>query len=149
MSQVKALAKEAASNLETRKRTNGDEYVTRVDGAPDWLKDLCHHAHDVMLPDDWRYQFISDALDALAEHDDRDEAYGALEASIYTSELTAWLHSRASRGHYVDLAIAEWGKGDDLSQDLAMGQLNERWEVFNLVADYLEGLAEDDEEEAS
>jgi hypothetical protein len=46
-----------------------------------------------MLPDDWRYQFIEEALDAISE--DGEDAQ--LEPAIYTHELTGWLHSRADR----------------------------------------------------
>lgn len=122
------------------------------DDAPEWVSDLCHKAHQDgsdsiglgMLPDDWRYVFISEALDAIAESDDDadlDElAYEfADDVDIYTSKLTEWLGSRADRHGYVDEAREEFGEGSltGIMGDIARGQYMERREVFGLVLDAL------------
>jgi hypothetical protein len=54
--------------FETRKRDNGDKYVALKDGSPEWMTDVCHKAHGDMLPDDWRYSFISEAVDYIDEN---------------------------------------------------------------------------------
>ena len=45
------------------------------------MSTVCRKAHDnaQMLPDDWRYEFIEQAVDALAEHEDADAARDSLE----------------------------------------------------------------------
>lgn len=102
-----------------------------------------------MLPDDWRYEFIVDALDAIADHEDEDEARDSIEADIYTAELTGWLHSRVDRYEYCDNAAQEFGASDTLLGSLQLGQLMEKHEVFDSVLsslrDQLETLETEDE----
>lgn len=47
------------------------------------------------MPDDWRYQFIVDSLDALSEESDPDDIQPG--GDIYTHDLTGWIHSRVDR----------------------------------------------------
>lgn len=144
---IKKLANEALNLMETGERVNGDTYVKFKSDAPMWTTDLARAAHNYgkMMPDDFRYEFIESALTAIANHDDIDDARDSLEADVYTSELTRWLHSRNDRTCYVDDAIKEFGKANNLDADLAMGQLLERQEVFHQVWDYLNELNEDEE----
>jgi hypothetical protein len=46
-----------------------------ADGAPPWFTDVCRHAHGGMMPDDWRYEFIQDALSAIEDGADEDRLY--------------------------------------------------------------------------
>lgn len=145
-------AKEALFFFTTKKRKPDDdqEIVIAKDGAPGWIGDLSHEAHrendgGYMFPDDFRYQFLVQALDAINEHEDRDAARDSLEADIYNSDLTAWLHSNNGRLGYVDDAAQEMGKSDTCpeSNRLQCGQLMEKWEVFDAVYSFLEDLVED------
>ena len=61
----------AETNTFLYRDTQQDKVLPQKD-APQWFTDLCHYAHGDMLPDDWRYEFIQDALNAL-ENDDDDE----------------------------------------------------------------------------
>ena len=138
-------ADEAYAYFEKATRTNGADYWRVKSGAPEWLKDLCFAAHDAgaMLPDDWRYAFIAEALAALSEEREDD-----IEADIYTGELSAWLASNVNRVAYVDDATEEYG-GTFLGivEALQIGQLAEKREVLEQVKTYLEELDEDDDEE--
>ena len=119
-------------------------------GAPDWLSDMCHGAHGDMMPDDQRYAMIVEALDALEEWDDVDEARDSLEAPIYTHELTEWLGSSGYRPCYVDEAREEFGPApttEGIVFDLARGWLMEAWEVFDAVHRCLEERAEESEDD--
>ena len=127
---IKKSAQECLEFLVTKTRSNGDSFVCFRDDKPDWMQALAREAHGDQMPNDFRYEFIESALTALANHSDLDDARDSLESDIYTSELTAWLHSRNDRTCYVDEAISEFGKGQTIDQDLAMGQLLERQEVF-------------------
>lgn len=136
---VKGLAREALSHFETRERY-GEDILVLKDDAPSWVHRLVRHAHDGMLPDDWRYSFVLGALSAI-EEGDFDGTY--LEPSVYISSLTNWLASDSHRIAYCDEAYEE--HGGRLVDLLQAGQLRERQETFLLVKEFLEELSLDDE----
>jgi hypothetical protein len=144
---IQKSAKEAFRALETKKRDNGDSYQAFKSGSPEWMKNLAREAHGDMLPDDFRYEFIAEALEAISRYDDTDEARDSLEADIYTHGLTRWLHSRNDRTSYVDQAIQEFGVSST-DQALGLGQLLEKQEIFDLVVSFLENLDDTEESEA-
>jgi len=123
-------------------RDNGEKYYHLQDGSPEWMTEVCHKAHGDMFPDDWRYEFISDAVDMLAESDIDD---CQAEADIYTAQLTAWLASRTDRFAYCDDFASELGgdDGDTLSR-ISGGQWMERDEVLHIVAQALESIIDED-----
>jgi hypothetical protein len=139
---VQTLAQEARGYFKQAKRTDGSEYWSfDHDTTPQWVQDLAYAGHDRggMFPDDWRYEFIVEALDALSDDDEPE-----LEANIYTSELCDWLASHGSRPSYCDEAHEEWGSvPDSIVAWLQWGQLREREEVLASVKSSLENhLAE-------
>lgn len=161
---VQSLAKELSAAFTRGKRDNGDEYIFLRDGSPRWMQDVCFEAHKdgspgimgeagqgAMSPDDWRYSFIEEAADALAEmqdSEDESEVFGRIEADIYTYELTRWLNSRADRIGYVDEAVSDFGHGASIINDIMAGQIREKEEVFGLVREALKKIAEDSGREA-
>jgi hypothetical protein len=138
----------AAFSLETR--VDGSEYWNRNRCAPDWIGELCHTAHGPMLADDYRYQFIVEALDALEEADDPDEAGEYFEFEPYYSRLVDWLSGHVGyRLDYCDQWAEEYGQPDDHSRStfstgqlLQGGYLFERLEVLALVRGSLEAQLE-------
>ena len=121
-----------------------DEYIyIRKDDAPEWVTQLVKEAHGEMFPDDYKYKFVVDALEALADADDIDTAEEIMREGIelYTYKLIHWVQSHTDR-----LAMAnEHGKefeADTIEAFLTGGQFNERWDVFSLVLSTLETLAE-------
>jgi len=135
------LANEALQALETKTRANGNSYRCFKDFSGDWLTDLARHAHNGVLPDDFKYEFISDALQALVDHNDVTDAFEAIECDIYTFGLTQWLGSRNDRYAYVDQAVSEFGHAESVIGDIQLGQLLEKQEVFHLVVEFLEDRA--------
>lgn len=136
---VKELAKEALSHFESRERDGEEIYVVSED-APYWVHQMAHHAHDGMMPDDWRYKFIASALSAICDGD----FYGAsLTPSDYTYQLANWLSSDGYRISYCDDAIYD-GITTAFSM-LQSGQLLEIREVHGLVRQFLEELALSDD----
>ena len=115
-------------------------------------RELAREVHGTMLPDSWRYSFIVEALDRIAEYDDLDVAANEIDADVYTSDRLAWLSSRLDRARYVDEAIEEYGvtivlrKGRGIIEAIAYGQIAERREVFELVRAWIEERAEEDED---
>ena len=142
---IQSLAREMSLAFESATRTNGETFCKLQDGSPEWMTTVCREAHDEakLLPDDWRYAFIEEAVDAMAEYEDSDEALASLEPDIYTGELTAWLHSLNSRVYYLDEAQTQFGPFRDGFQLLAAAQMLEKEEVFHQVVTALEAaLAE-------
>ena len=124
----------AAFSLETR--ADGSEYWTRNRCAPDWIAELCHTAPGPMLPADYRYRFIVEALDALEEADDPDEAGNDFEFEPYFSAVVDWLRSGGHAGYrldYCDQFVAEYGQPETSAQLLQGGHLFDRLEVLALV----------------
>lgn len=149
---IQDRAKEAASWFETAQRAavkdgqaTGELYVRVKDGAPEWVTELVRAAHYgvpdmLMLPDDFRYQVIREAVDALAEDEDTDEHDFADGVDVYTSDLTAWLGSHSLRPGYCDEWKDDHGANEDGIVSLIQGgQYMERREVFGLVRQALEG----------
>jgi hypothetical protein len=146
-----ALAKECVAMLETKTRDNGARFTAFKDGRPDWMLDLARAAHGDMLPDDQRYEMISDALYLVGEcasPREVGERIEEIEPDPYTSDRLAWLSSRNDRTSYVDEAVAEFGHADTIEEDIGLGQMLERQEVARAVWDFLEERAEDADDAA-
>ena len=140
---VQELAREANSYL---RRDRERDILLPADGAPQWFTDLCHAAHGGMMPDDWRYEFIQDALSAIEDGADEDRL--DLDALYpYTADRLAWLASHLDRPGYCDEAAAEAGgpPGDILAL-VAWGMDRELREVFESVRARLEEIAGDEDE---
>ena len=90
--------------------------------------DLSYAAHDngETLPDDYRYQFLVDALDAISNENGAE----GLEPDVYTSGLTEWLNSSSARVFYLSEALNAWGGAVDGFQLLGQAQLQEMLEVY-------------------
>lgn len=156
-STVQELAREARGWFETARRATGDtatgpredgeEYVRTKDGRPEWVQELCYEAHGDMLPDDWRYARIADALEAIADADDVDAAgdeYADQAVDVYTGSRLAWLASHLSRPGYCDEAADELSEVSGGIIDLVgLGQYQEAREIFGLVLHQLEERLEE------
>ncbi len=119
---------------------NGDA-IGLSDNRPEILRDICQAAHGDMFPDDYRYQYIMEAMELIAEYDVTDEARDSIEADVYTHDLTAWLASRNDRSAFVDEYSEEIGfNGQAEMERIAAGQWMERTEVFNIVLGELESI---------
>jgi hypothetical protein len=145
---LRELARWYESRLTTGKRDDGHTFYKFKDGSKE-DEDRCRalalaaHSDGSMLPDDWRYEFIAYALSLLSETNDPDNV--DIEADVYTSELTAWLHSRNDRAGYCDEAATEGliVDGADMFARLTAGQYLEKREVFDQVRAHLESELDD------
>jgi len=140
------LANTYSKYFTASKRDSGEVHIHLKEGAPEALTDLVRAAlvarGSLMMPDDYRYEMVWEALDTIAELDaDADEnvardRFAEVEPPIYTTELTAWLASRADRYVYCDEAAEEYGgdmAGDIMLRLLALGWLAEFREVAESV----------------
>ena len=138
---IQDKAKEARKYFKHRTRSStGESFWTCTDNRPEWVHDMVYTAHAKELPDDYKYQFVVEALDAICDADDLDDI--TIEPDLYNSDLTAWLSSSIARFSYCDDAIAEYGPVKSLFDLLQLGQQREREEVLYLVIDALEELAD-------
>lgn len=145
MDSIQARAGTAYGLLEDATRGDGTPYVRTVEGAPGWVTELVREAHGDMLPDDWRYATIREALGAIHDApalvaDELADEF-ADDADVYNADLLAWVGSHGLRGAYVDEAREEIGEPRDFYHGLQMGQYLERREVFQAVYDFLAGMS--------
>ena len=141
---VQQLAREANTYL---RRDKDRDILLPADDAPDWFTDLCRHAHGAMMPDDWRYEFIQDALSAIEDGADEDRL--DLDALYpYTADRLNWLASHLDRPGYCDEAAADaGGPPAEILAFVACGMDRELREVFDLVRSTLEEMAEEQDDE--
>jgi hypothetical protein len=136
---LKTLAESYRKYFTQSKRIEGKKFWRTIDGAPPELMLLVQTAHADMLPDDWRYRFIVEALDVIAE--DGEDA--TAEPDIYTAKLTAWLASNVSRVGYCDEVEYSYKQQLPFFELLQLGQQLERQEVLDSVMASLQSILAD------
>ncbi len=143
---VAQWAAEANGYLFRDKRADGREFLVPLDEAPQWFTDLCHAAHGDMMPDDWKYEFIQDALNSL--EDDVEDRRDLGSVYPYTHDRLKWLASNLERPGYCDEAAENYGTPKDILTFIALGMTEEMTEVYDSVRNSLEELAEAEEDAA-
>lgn len=137
------LAENYYSLFETRTRANGDKFVTLInecDYQP--LKNLIYNCHAGMLPDDYKYWFIYNALELIADAPENSDLRDLNpEPEIYTHDLIIWLGSNLTRLEYCDQAIDEYDC-KEMINILQTGYYLEQREVLESVIDQLELIIE-------
>jgi hypothetical protein len=144
-----------ARALVTKKRPDGEEYVSLRDNLPEDLSnrlcDVVFTAHGDMLPDDWRYTLISRVAGLMEDAEDVHDLSGEVMdlADVYTSDLCDWLGSRTSRVGYVDEARESGlcGSDTDTGAMLGLGQGMELAEIYGLLLEALEEWVDEAEED--
>lgn len=116
--------------------------------APQWVVDMVRDAHVGLgfsrgpaLPDDTRFAFVVEVLDALIADEDEERARdAACETDIENWKLLQWVASHLGRADYCDRAVEELGISPetDLIGRLGWGQRLEREEVFGSVLESLQ-----------
>src|ERR1051326_8774615 len=131
---IQELAQQYADLFVTKTRRDGEKYicVENNDKSPE-LMDLIRTAHDGMFPDDYKYQFIHEALEAIAESADEEYIDLMLEPDIYNHDLLKWVSSNLTRASYVDQAVMDGYQYDGLLNTLINGQSYEKNEVLHSV----------------
>lgn len=148
------LAKEALALFSQGERISEDTKrpiltVPHDETRPEWLRDLIQFAHsdgdgDAMLPDDYRYEMIYDALTLCEEaesDEDLQDRIAEIEAPIYNAELIRYLGSHGWRPGYCDEAAKEYG-GDagTLIDRIMLGYVHEAQLVAQLVRAHLDEI---------
>lgn len=139
---VQELAKEYLEYFQTKKRAGDETFICLKEETPEELRELVRNAHEIMFPDDYKYRYIEESLEIIAETNDEDIAFGCcdvLEADIYNYSLLGWLQSNLYRISYVDEAVDAMGHVD-LMVDIAQGQLLEKKETYINVLETLKDI---------
>ena len=124
------------SQFVLKNRDNGNAFYCLIDNADEDLRDLIHSAHDDLMPDDYKYQFIYDAISGIS----KDRHYSeVISADVYTSALTAWLNSSNGRVYYLTEALESFQPSDGFNA-LTIAQEIEKEEVYRSVLSSLEQL---------
>lgn len=143
---IQELASAYQSCFEKITRDNGETVwiISDIFDKCDNLTNMIRSAHGDMLPDDWRYEFIVEALSDLADCNDPDEVYP--EPDIWNHDLLKWVGSHLDRVWYVDEAVQEYGidaRDFSLISTLQMGQTREKEEVLEVVRSHLQEQLEE------
>lgn len=136
---IKELAEYARSFFGAKEapEPRGTFYVAE-ERIPTWIYDMIYAIHDNgdWLPDDYKYEFIVDSLDSLAEGADPEDPQ--LEADVYTSDLLKWFTSHGKRPGLVDEAVEQMGHSPQgILEDIGLGQWYEKDQVFNQIVQAL------------
>ena len=123
------------------------------DEAPEWVKNLCHTAHKVddVMPNDYVYEYIVDALDLIGEMEGADrlsefeESIFEIEGDIYNADLLQWVASNLSFSSYVDEAMNEYGAKEHFNA-LQIGNALHKQAIARSVLDSINEQAEEIEE---
>lgn len=144
---IRILAGEALAYFKHRKRHDGSGYWTLEEGTPEWVIKLVFEAHDEgrILPDDFRYLFIVEALETIVEDPEASDIMW--EPDVYTSQLLSWLEAAPSyRMNLIDEEVSRVG-WSGLFNALQAGQRREKEKVLGLVRRFLEKKIEEGEED--
>ena len=125
------IAEKYSRFFERKERLNHTNFWCLTDDAPEKLKDLVREAHDGMMPDDWRYEFIMDAFCALREAEDLEDY-----ELPYFHKFTNWLASHANRVAYTNEALRN-APVQDITCAIEDGMILEFYEVMSYVQDFI------------
>lgn len=131
---IQQLADKYYQSFQLKTRTNGERfYCVKDDCQDDQLTELIRIAHDDLLPDDYIYQYIHDALEIISNMSETDDIYDiTLEPDCYTRDLLKWVSTNLTRIAYCDEAIEAYGCNDFVNI-LMTAQTIERENVLHSV----------------
>ena len=143
-----ATKMEACFVIDTR--SDNSKFWKLREPSPIWMVELVRMVHrdgDHFFPDDYRYKFIVESLNAIGEAfhndenmDDEYEVEDFLPEEVYTSKLLTWLSSHNDRTHYIDEAEEFLPDSRTFEQALMCAYRLEQMEVLNSVVANLEKL---------
>jgi hypothetical protein len=142
MANINKLAAKYASKFVVKTRDNGDKFYSTEGDRPQALTDLIFDAHNDMLPDDYKYAFIVDALEYISD-DTNNVDDPELREEPYNHALLKWLSSNLQRAGYVDDYVNETGYSTsnfDLFNLISCGMMEEQLDVYYSVLTSLRKL---------
>lgn len=141
-----------ANQFETRERENGQTFVCLGENRPEWCQNVARESHGDMMPDDYRYKWISHGAETLAdipadEWEERIHEIADGMVDVYNFNLLEWVSSNLSRAEWVNDAVHNGlvdVSGDfDLYRAIMAGQYEEIRETLVTLVEEIESLADD------
>jgi len=135
------------------KQENGKITITDEGLSDQTFMDMWHGLSDIQMDREHKMLFAQDFLSDLSDNDigfiDNDLMFEFADndTDIYTSDLTAFLCASDSNVYYLTQAIKEYQPNDGF-EALQIAEMLGREEVYQAIADYLNGLIEAEEEDA-
>jgi len=121
-----------------KQRDNGDSFYTLSDKAPEWLKEAVQEAHDGMLPDDYIFEWCTEAYHAYEDYNGNlDSAISDIEAEPYYNALNVWFSSRMARAELVDEMLQELDC-KEVYTAIAWAQVREKERVYRVIFEAIE-----------
>src|SRR5258706_15125542 len=92
---IQEAAGQLSRALVNDKRDDGSLFYKLTDDSPEWMTEVIRAAHCDEMPNDTVYEFVNRIAGHLAdcEEGEEEDAIGEIEADVYTSDLTGWLHA--------------------------------------------------------
>ncbi len=126
------------------------QFVCLIDDCPDKIRDLIWNIHfdhfdhfDACMPNDWIYQTIFEAFEALAE-DDMDNVN--IEVDAYYSDLTKWFSNPFAPG-YCNEILETGSEFTNIYTVLEMAQCDAKYHIYHAVNDFLQAQEEQEQPE--
>lgn len=149
------VAKEALKYFKLGKREDETEYwhAHNVPDEPEWIRELCYSAHkiDDVLPNDYIYEYIVNALELISEMDgaqsisEFEESIFEIEGLIYNHDLLKWVSSNLTFSRWVDEAMTEYGAKEHFAA-LQLGNMLHQQAIARDVLDSIDKQAEEIDE---
>lgn len=142
MRTVKQLAMQAYNACELKERPDDERFwAINYDGLDFDLQSLVREAHDGLMPHDWIYSAIVEALELISEcdsFDDFEKRVNEIESDIQTYKLIQWLHTPDFRER-ANEAIQDGCETIEGAAQWAQGRLKQ--EIAGQIWEYLENTA--------
>jgi hypothetical protein len=125
--------------FERRKRNNGDYFYCLTEGAPD---ELCNLVRDDIhrqlceepIPNDWLYETIAEAFEALEDDDIEDVS---IESDVYDSMLLDWMKESYAQEFCIE-AEEELGESHgDILAKIGYGQWFLKTRIYEKVDKFM------------
>jgi hypothetical protein len=144
---IQELAARLSNQLECKERLNGDKFICIKDNAQDkeLLTGIILQAHENKLPDNYIYEWASEALEAIASYHDPEDYISDIQPEVYTHELMKWLASHYDRKELVNQTIQELGF-TDMDNALMAAQTMEKEAVYQSIFQSLTEIIDNQDE---
>tara|TARA_R110002126_G_scaffold146224_22_gene292188 strand:+ start:3791 stop:4264 length:474 start_codon:yes stop_codon:yes gene_type:complete len=126
------------TTVDTGEDKRGVIHILKSEASNSELHDFIRDIHEGMLPDDFKYRIVHEALEAISEQDELD--YPAIEADIYTHDLIQWSQN-LSRHDYINTVLNDailYGRELNFADLLRQSQQLEIDMIINEVYSFVE-----------
>lgn len=123
--------------FEVKKRLNGNEFCCCTEDTPESLRELIRDVHGLFtcLPNDWIYETISDAFDAL-QNDELDNC--SINADVGEYDLIKWLQFPYAREKVQECIDEELICTDNFINMISGAQYEAMRDIYHAVNDWIE-----------